>query len=102
MKVISRNQARAGRRPARAWFKNYLSSICYPLSKWPSPSANNYSKYHTLKLTISFGYKPSKRGNRPKILFAQLEDNDNNGDSIRMLRYDVGEGREATLSVGVV
>ena len=27
--------------------------------------------------------------------------NDNNGDSMRMLRYDAGGGRETTLSLGV-
>ena len=27
MKVISRNQARAGRRPARAWFKNFNHAL---------------------------------------------------------------------------
>ena len=42
--------------------------MCNPFSKWSSLSANDYSKYHALKLTISYGYKPSKRGNsKPKI-----------------------------------
>ena len=35
---------------------------------------------------------------RTEIIFSH---NDNNGDSMRILRYDAGGGRETTLSVGV-
>ena len=46
---------------------DHYNHLCKWSNQGSSLSASDYSKHHTLKLTISYGYKPSKRGNsKPK------------------------------------